>query len=456
MINIFFFEFKEFLFPQEKKMSCPICADPYTSSIRKKTECAHCGYEFCVGCIKKYLLSHQNDPCCMNCKHEWNREFIDLHLSKNFRIKDYKKHRENVLLEREKLFFQETLLLMDKNKEQKKYCMEQINARQEEKKALQRKIYELNQVLHTFRYNFNLLENSPTRVIQDFQHSVEKKEYIRRCIQEDCKGYINNKGSCCLCKLLLCMKCHEEKVDGHECKQENVESVSQIRKETKSCPKCTAPIFKIDGCRQMWCTQCHTAFDWRTGQIIHHRIHNPHFYEWQKSQDSSGGGAYGAPCNDNELPPLSRIRLHVQTTGIDYYFKKKIFDTHRGILHLSEIEIPRVRTDPQDDLFQRNLDSRILFLHSRISEDIFKGLLTSRENKMERNKSLCLLLEMVCSTMIGFFHEFLTLPKTQIEHHFFEKLESLRQYANIHLENHCKRFSVRRMNFREDMFLERI
>ena len=75
---------------------------------------------------------------------------------------------------------------------------------------------------------------------------------------------------------------------------------------------------------------------------------------------------------------------------------------------------------------------------------------------MERNKSLCLLLEMVCSTMIGFFHEFLTLPKTQIEHHFFEKLESLRQYANIHLENHCKRFSVRRMNFREDMFLERI
>ena len=38
-------------------------------------------------------------------------------------------------------------------------------------------------------------------------------------------------------------------------------------------------ISKIDGCNQMWCTQCHVAFDWKTG-AIQNSVHNPHYFEW--------------------------------------------------------------------------------------------------------------------------------------------------------------------------------
>jgi hypothetical protein len=50
----------------------------------------------------------------------------------------------------------------------------------------------------------------------------------------------------------------------------------------------------------MWCTQCHTAFSWRTG-AEETRVHNPHFYEWMRrtgQQMAPGavqmGGAAGA------------------------------------------------------------------------------------------------------------------------------------------------------------------
>ena len=65
-----------------------------------------------------------------------------------------------------------------------------------------------------------------------------------------------------------------------------------IKAETRGCPSCGVPIFKISGCDQMWCTQCKVAFSWRTGKRVHGVIHNPHFYEFQRQ---GGGAVVNAP-----------------------------------------------------------------------------------------------------------------------------------------------------------------
>jgi len=39
----------------------------------------------------------------------------------------------------------------------------------------------------------------------------------------------------------------------------------------------------------MWCTGCHTAFDWNTGKkVVNERLHNPHWVEYQRSQNKDG------------------------------------------------------------------------------------------------------------------------------------------------------------------------
>jgi hypothetical protein len=44
-------------------------------------------------------------------------------------------------------------------------------------------------------------------------------------------------------------------------------------------------VHRIDGCPQMWCTQCQTAFDYNTGKRIRGQVHNPHYAQWMQTQD---------------------------------------------------------------------------------------------------------------------------------------------------------------------------
>ena len=110
------------------------------------------------------------------------------------------------------------------------------------------------------------------REIQELQiNKKEKSNYNALvCSKEDCRGYLNNEWKCGVCDTFTCSKCNINivgTIDNHECNKEDVETFSLLKKDTKSCPKCNTSIFKIDGCDQMWCTQCHTAFSWRTGRI---------------------------------------------------------------------------------------------------------------------------------------------------------------------------------------------
>lgn len=120
--------------------------------------------------------------------------------------------------------------------------------------------------------------------ICDLMKVIKDSELVT-CGTYGCVGGVKGEDrKCQLCQKVTCLRCQESSESpNHECDPDVLKTIALIKKESKKCPSCEALIHKIDGCDQMFCTQCHTAFSWNTLVIESGKIHNPHYYEWLRN-----------------------------------------------------------------------------------------------------------------------------------------------------------------------------
>jgi len=69
----------------------------------------------------------------------------------------------------------------------------------------------------------------------------------------------------------------------HVCKEEDLNTIKLMYEGAKPCPKCGELINKSGGCKDMFCINCHTAFNWETMQIVSENT-NPLFHAWKRQQ----------------------------------------------------------------------------------------------------------------------------------------------------------------------------
>ena len=380
-------------------MICNICCEDYGSSNTHlkngEVKCNYCDFSACKGCIQKYIMTCFSDPHCMSCKKIWTKEFIDNSLQKTFLNTTYKDHRQNILLDREKSLMPSTQEFASNTLKSEK-SLEIIHKLQEDILKEKNKYYEL----------LNLINR---------QHKTNEKTTIihRQCIDENCKGFIGEGWVCGICEIKICMKCHKEKIKGdeHNCIKEDLETAKILMSGTKACPGCATLIFKIDGCNQIWCTSCHTAFDWKTGIVESgKKIHNPHYYEYLRQTEGN------VPRDPDDTPVINNenwqcIQVNVNKlrtistnhTGIEisnYLKKHKLMGGYTGAgniynsflvsllrlhYHLDDVEIPRL------NFIDTNHDLRVKYILNRITEDGFKRTIQKREKKMNKSKELSLI-----------------------------------------------------------------
>ena len=360
----------------------------------KKITCYKCDYISCTYCTKKYLLSSNNDAHCMNCKQQWDREFLSNNFTKTFITKDYKKHRENTLCNREKALLPSTMKIIDRENRIIELREEQEQIRNE----LQKKLEDIDIEIWN---------------IQNYRSKrKDKNKFIKKCSVNDCNGFLSSQWKCGICSTYACSKCHEiigkrQKLDNgsfselpeHECKEENVKTAMLLNKECKNCPKCAAPIYKIDGCNQMWCVECKTAFDWKTNEIITGGyFHNPHYYEWLR-QNNNGREIPRNPndnlCNDNAIvsimnlqTKLNKIYTNNVKTFTKYNLKYIIYflqSLHRECIHINYVIIEDLNDknllNDENYLFNLNVELRKKLLKNEITEDTFKQEIQKKEKK---------------------------------------------------------------------------
>ena len=313
---------------------CQICAESFNRSTRAPISCesSNCNFEACKTCVRTYLLNTSKDPHCMSCRNAWSQNYLVMKLNRSFITNDFKKHRKNLLLEQQLSRLPATMEAADRVRRSE---VEQAKADE-----IRTKIYDLKTELRKAEYDYRKHYNEANRIKNGTEKEGEKKQFIMPCSNKDCRGFLSTQWKCDICEKHSCSKCFEiignNKNDPHECKDENIKSAELIRKECRQCPgKCGANIFKTEGCDQMFCTQCHVAFSWKTGEIEKGPVHNPHWYQWQATLNN--GTATRAPgdvlCGG--LITYSELRNFIinkiTPNGLEKYNKKYNINKPYGV-----------------------------------------------------------------------------------------------------------------------------
>lgn len=402
----------------EKKEAptCPVCMDHFTTVIRQPITCPYCPHANCRQCTSQYLLTSLNDPHCMGCKREWNREFIDTKLTQTFRKGSLRQHRRKVLMDRERGRLPAMQIFVEARKEydeaQKVYadCRHKRVLLKRQRNNLQAQYAStdtMDQLIERLRPISQERMELKTRMRAAEEkmrraHLVltgkekEVRQFIMKCPFEECRGFLSSAWKCGTCLKFFCADCHAEKAghqdDTHVCNADAKATAAMIRQETKPCPKCGIRISKIDGCDQMWCISCQTTFSWNSGQILLNTVvHNPHYYEYLRRNNNGAlpREAGDVPCGG--LPNAYLFtRLVMEIPTLKQEEKTEILDIVRC---LSDIQYVRLPQFPLRQAANVNQEYDIQYLMKELTEEQWGTALERIETKFEQRKEIGLILQ---------------------------------------------------------------
>ena len=406
--------------------SCSICADNFTSYKRKPVNCPRCEFQCCITCLKRHCLNG-NDPMCMNpdCRTQFENSFLQQQFPKAFLNGEYKDKRTEVLWQREQGLLDSTMPFVEarvalNNTE------DQLKQLRKQQREIERQVLHQQLLVRESKRNCHRLETGVEKIAK------EKKNFIRKCTNGDCRGFLNSRYKCELCQTQVCAKCFEIKENEHHlCNPDMVKTAELLRKDTKPCPNCAEMIYKISGCDQMYCTTCSSAFSWNTGQIVTGVIHNPHYFEYRRQNggvprqpgDILCGGIPTPQDIQNRVkelvnPVLGNPAELVPINPILCQFWRFLQFSQ----HFRDIVIPRYqdvvdRTRNPDEI---NRNNRIRYLMNQLNEEEFKKVVYKEEKDMNNRREY-----------LHIYNTMTTLIEDQLQLLMHENTKSIQDLNNI-------------------------
>ena len=498
--------------------NCAICDDKLNQTVRKPVCCPYCEFTACRTCCETYIVGETTSKC-MNppCNREWTRQFMSKSFTGVFVTKKLKKKREEILFDIERSLLPATQprveylikheKLMNEYNEAWRNHWNQIYRLNYTKKSLKdqlkvrrnrvinnenewesnriasvrtqydqvcRQLDEMNNEREALsdkftadcrrlreEYNLNQPNNSTENEPQ------QRREFVRACPDNDCRGFLSTQWKCGLCEKWSCPDCHEIKGPTrdteHTCNPDILASARLLSNDTRPCPSCGSGIFKIAGCDHMWCTQCRKGFNWRTGRIEADG-HNPHYFEWLRRN-----GNY-VPDNDYNVQNIHNVNIPCQLQRLNHRLFTRIHnllvDKHKdnvmstncdefmgnlfnNAAHINDVIAPRypVNNYRQD----RNQELRIQYMRNKITEDAFKITLQRDEKKYEKNREIRNVFELLETTITDIILRFIEhLEQCEAgkwENTIIKEVEQIVNYANDCFSDISKTYNSKCIRF---------
>jgi len=349
-------------------MDCNICCEKLNKSTRKPVTCGLCQHTACMACTKQYLLQSVHQAHCMSCRKEWTMDMLTDVMPKSFLNEEYRSMRETVLFEEEKTYLPdfleeaERMKKLDGFNEMIRSIEKSMKDNEDNEDQLVRTQREKNRELVKQRDEVYI----KIHVLRNKTQKEEKREVVMKCPIGECRGFLSSKFHCGMCETQVCKDCHLKQDEEHKCNQDDVATVSELKRSTRPCPKCNVRIYKTDGCDQMFCVQCHTAFSWNTGKEEQGVIHNPHYFETLRA-----GG-------------IHEIRHRQEHGGCGYI--PTFYNINKRICVLSRTEQDTVQNIYQQTVHHRQVTLPRLVIRVNRDMDRIKYLMGDMEEKKFKQK----------------------------------------------------------------------
>lgn len=409
---------------------CSVCFSTFNKSTHKEIKCESCNEKTCKQCVLHWLKERTNITCPC-CNVAWNTDFCYENVSKKI-CDDYKRIHTDLIFKIEQTFIEETqpFIQIEKmyeqaNKELKEtyehraMCNSipmvkqyrhpdtptwKTDKRTEEiAKNFRKKHYLriLDQQIRDLRYKVNkisecLIDHHDIDILNENLESVisvqKREKSSLPCPINECKGYIMSyTGKCGICDIQICRKCHViVKDENHICNKDDLETIKLIYEGSKPCPKCNARISKIDGCDQMYCVQCKTAFSWKTGKVETGRIHNPHYYDELRRINN---GVIPREPGDNPIidddcvEPVRAFRL-IRDNSETFLKYMNLYNSLYSDYNYTNATLMRYRGIDENINFNTNFKNRFKYIKNEIDEEKFKSLIYRDFKNTKYNKEI--------------------------------------------------------------------
>lgn len=377
-------------------MECEVCCEALNKSSRKPIACWSCDIKVCKKCVLKFMQDTPANIRCMGCNNNWSRQHLNSVMTKSFMSKEYRDHRESVLFDQQKSQMEATLPYVECAKRKRERNRE-LNELYDGLAETHRKIRRVTSAIDDENRFFNNLvppsSDKPEESTRQFSRG--------HCVVDTCNGLIDNTWKCSTCETPVCNRCMLQRGPNHVCRTEDVESMRTIRADSKPCPSCGVRIHIYSGCNQAWCTQCNTAFNWRTMKLITSGFfHNPHYAEWEVANGGTGepvsnfngrGGAAAAACVT--YGDIHR-RVLTEFPTLDRHQAEQVSHRMRGFLGAANHILDHNTDRRTEETLVKLRKLRVDYLMNESSEEEFK-ISTQRVDKAaEKRVELASVFEM--------------------------------------------------------------
>ena len=221
---------------------------------------------------------------------------------------------------------------------------------------------------------------------------IPKHKWTWACPATDCRGFLDDNYVCGACKSEFCRHCNEEK-HTIACDPDKKKSIQFLKKDSRPCPGCATVIHKIDGCDQMWCPDCQTAFSWKHGTIETHTVHNPHYYQYLRDHQGfvPRTPGDGDECQQERMPVFPRNldnECAVRSLYHDYFrvyahgfhhisaqWNDDVIEDQTGENNLKFLRVQYLAKDISKDQWKRTLQRRYKAVRKcNAMQEVLRGL----------------------------------------------------------------------------------